>query len=407
MVRINESSQHSIEKIEGSSILRLRQRLLPLIHLDGTLALTEGEVRDNGFVVVCQVGSQHFGVIVDEVFDTEEIVVKPVAPLLRDIRMFSGNTILGDGKVIMILDPNGLATTMRLANADRQEAEEHEGPRKERTTTLLAFRAEGAAPKAVPLSLVDRLERVEPDKIEVLNDKCMIQYLGKLMPLVTTSCGMPPRDRSLEVIVFSDHENYLGLVVESILDIEDCEIRVASDSHHESCIGTAIVNGKATEVLDIAYFLRAVYPDLFSEDQDPYAAAPTEEKERRMQLLLVDDSAFFRNLVGPLLASHGYAMTVVGSADDVLKHFDAGNRVDVVVSDIEMPGMDGYQLLAQLKKHENAHAVPVIALTSHCTDADRERGKAAGFSGYVAKLDKERLLSTINSVLRDDEEMAA
>lgn len=405
LVRIGRDA-HSIETIEGTRILRLRQRLLPLINLDDTLGLREGHESGASFVVVCQVGNQQFGLIVDEVYDTEEIVVKPVAPLLRDIRMFSGNTILGDGKVIMILDPNGLATTMRIASHEREDAEERESALMERKTTLLAFQSDDEAPKAVPLSLVDRLERVEPDQLEVLNDKVVVQYLGRLMPLITTDCERPPMDQNLDVIVFSDHGNHVGLVVNQILDIEDCEIRISEDAHHVSCIGNAIVGDKATEVLDVAYFLKQVYPDLFSEDQDPYERRAANAEDSRLQLLMVDDSAFFRNLVGPLLASHGYNMTVVGSAEEVLAHYDAGHRVDLMVSDIEMPGMDGYQLLAELQKHPTAHSVPVVALTSHCTEADVERGKAAGFAGYVAKLDKERLLSTINTIVAG-EEMAA
>ena len=118
-------------------------------------------VQDETFIVVTQVGNYTFGIMVDRVFDTEEIVVKPVAPILRHIEMFSGNTILGDGSVIMILDPNGIASAsgdVTLAETARGEAATVQATKAEDKMALLLFRAGGGAPKAVPLSLVTRLE---------------------------------------------------------------------------------------------------------------------------------------------------------------------------------------------------------------------------------------------------------
>ena len=109
LVRTTANSEHGIEVINNAPVLRLRDRLLPLVSLRQLLRLGEEDGRTETFIVVTQVGTYTFGIIVDRVFDTEEIVVKPVAPILRHINMFSGNTILGDGSVIMILDPNGIA----------------------------------------------------------------------------------------------------------------------------------------------------------------------------------------------------------------------------------------------------------------------------------------------------------
>lgn len=411
LVRINETSEHRIEMIDGSKILRLRQRLLPLINLDGTLALegsAEGE-RD-GFVVVCQVGTQLFGVIVDQVFDTEEIVVKPVAPILRDNRMFSGNTILGDGRVIMILDPNGLATTISARPSEKEELKEADAAERARKTTLLSFEVDEQPPQAVPLSLVDRLENFSADRFEILNGKVMVQYRGQLMPVVTTDCKRPAHTQAQQVIVFSDSGQYLGLAVDRIVDINDAEIRTSVDEHEENIMGNAVIGDKATEVLDIAYYMRVTYPDLFSEEQAPYATREERQKQadedKPYSMLLVDDSSFFRNLVGPLLASHGFKMTVAKSGTEVLELLEQGAKFDIAVSDIEMPEIDGYGLLAKMKRHPSTCDMPVIALTSHCTEADRQKGMKAGFSGYVAKLDKSALIKAINHALQEMEKAA-
>src|SRR5262249_14488051 len=139
------------------------------------------------YIIVSQVGDQIFGIIVDEVFDTEEIVVKPVASILRNISMFCGTTILGDGSVIMIVDPNGIAATIRSANVDERRdtaITDDRHVQAQDQTALLVFRAGGNEPKAVPLSLVTRLEEIEVERIESSNGRPMVQYRGKLMPLV-------------------------------------------------------------------------------------------------------------------------------------------------------------------------------------------------------------------------------
>src|ERR1700709_2208526 len=143
---------------------------------------------ENGFIVVTQVGNQTFGIVVDGVFHTEEIVVKPMSTKLRHIDMFSGNTILGDGAVIMIIDPNGIAKALGTSVAASHEiADENAAMRAsaaEQLTSLLVFRAGSAEPKAVPLELVTRLEEIAADKIELSNGRYMVQYRDQLMPLV-------------------------------------------------------------------------------------------------------------------------------------------------------------------------------------------------------------------------------
>ena len=158
LVRARANSEHRIERIKDTAVLRLRNKLLPLMHLKKLLKIDDGTSSDpeNGFIVVTQVGNQTFGIVVDGVFHTEEIVVKPMSTKLRHIDMFSGNTILGDGAVIMIIDPNGIAQGARRRRPvqprdlgrERRRARRARG---EQLTSLLVFRAGSAQPKAVPL----------------------------------------------------------------------------------------------------------------------------------------------------------------------------------------------------------------------------------------------------------------
>jgi two-component system chemotaxis sensor kinase CheA len=171
LVRASADSEYQIERLHGTPVLRLRNRLLPLVSLERLLTLERTEEpQSETYVVVTQVGTYSFGIMVDRVFDTEEIVVKPVAPILRHISLFSGNTILGDGSVIMILDPNGIAAatgeaTMAASGQSAETALASHQSGADRMALLL-FSAGADTPKAVPLSLIARLEEFDVGQIE-------------------------------------------------------------------------------------------------------------------------------------------------------------------------------------------------------------------------------------------------
>ena len=150
------NSEHRIERIKDTAVLRLRNKLLPLMHLKKLLKIDDGSSSDpeNGFIVVTQVGNQTFGIVVDGVFHTEEIVVKPMSTKLRHIDMFSGNTILGDGAVIMIIDPNGIAKALGAAGSAQPSDR-----RRERRLRASAARADDLAAGVSPAPISPRRSR--------------------------------------------------------------------------------------------------------------------------------------------------------------------------------------------------------------------------------------------------------
>ena len=322
LVRVKAGgSEHRIERIKDTPVLRLRNKLLPLIHLSKLLRLgaqPDQEI-ESGFVIVTQVGNQSFGVVVDGVFHTEEIVVKPMATKLRHISAFSGNTILGDGSVIMIIDPNGIAETfgasasyVTAANAADAagRAKHQEG---QETTSLLVFRAGKSEPKAVPLSLVTRLEEIDVRTIEMSNGRHLVQYRGHLMPLIRISDDIRIKtDGTQPLLVFSDGGRSMALVVDEIVDIveEVLDIQVASE--REGVLGSAIIKGEATEILDVGHFLPMAFADWF-RSKDSSGNATTG------RLLFVEDSAFFRNMLTPVLRAAGYQVTSAGGGEEALR----------------------------------------------------------------------------------------
>lgn len=403
LVRAAANSDTTVEQIKDTPVLRLRNRLLPLVSLRKLLKLESSEEQANqpgqgSFIVVAQVGTYSFGIMVDRVFDTEEIVVKPVAPILRDISMFSGNTILGDGSVIMILDPNGIASASGQINATQgdqaEQAQVRDGHSGEKVPLIL-FRAGTAAPKAVPLALVARLEEIDRKTIERSNDRHMVQYRGQLMPLVAMQEGMEmPVDGRQPVLVFSDRQRSMGLLVDEIVDIVEDRLEVELSSGNPGRLGSAIVAGKATDIIDTGYYLNQAFADWFGDKNAVFG----EETSRR--LLLVDDSPFFRNLIAPLLSSAGYDVMTASSADQALKLCDQG-QYDVIISDIEMPGMSGFEFAEALKKNERWRDTPLVALSSHSSPKDIARGRKVGFDDYVAKFDRDALLQTLSEAFSE------
>jgi two-component system, chemotaxis family, sensor kinase CheA len=392
LVRARSGSEHHIERIKDTPVLRLRDKLLPLTRLSTLLGDKEADDVASGFIVVTQVGSQTFGIVVDAVFHTEEIVVKPMSSRLRHIAMFSGNTILGDGAVIMIIDPNGVAqafggtVTSQTATTDTGKDTTAAA---EQTTSLLVFRAGSSQLKAVPLALITRLEEIDARKIELSNGRHMIQYRGHLMPLVTPSESVRIKNEGAQpLLVFSDGNRSMALVVDEIVDIVEDRLDIQVGSDNPGVLGSAVIKGQATEIIDVGHFLPLAFEDWFRRKE----AAP---RARARSVLLIDDSPFFRNMLVPVLQAAGYGVTACASAQEALALLKDGNAFDVAITDIEMPEMDGFAFAEAVRADARTADLPVIALASVVSAESVERGRQAGFHDFVAKFDRQGLIAAL------------
>jgi len=394
LVRAQTNSEHRIERIKNTPVLRLRNKLLPLIHLKKMLDIdTTGSSSEpeDGFIVVTQVGSQTFGIVVDGVFHTEEIVVKPMSTKLRHITMFSGNTILGDGSVIMIIDPNGIAQAIGTSGPApaEEETEAQRNATTVKTVSMLVFRAGSPELKAVPLSLVTRLEEIDCKKIEVSNGRHLVQYRGHLMPLVRVNDEVKVRgDGAQPLLVFSDNGHSMGLVVDEIVDIVEDKLDIEVSSDVPGVLGSAVIKGQATEIIDVGYFLPLAFEDWFHRKEMSVEALT-------QPLLLVDDSAFFRNMLTPVLRAAGYDVTAVGGGDEALALLKKGQQFEIIVSDIEMPGMNGFEFAEAVRGDPRTAQIPIIALSAVTAPATIERGRQAGFHDFVAKFDRQGLIAAL------------
>jgi two-component system chemotaxis sensor kinase CheA len=263
---------------------------------------------------------------------------------------------------------------------------------------LLVFRAGSRTPKAVPLSLVARLEELDVTTIEQAGGRDVIQYRGQLMPLVKANDNVTFRAQGLQpILVFADDDRNMGLAVDEIVDIIEDRLDVEISRENPGIIGTSIIAGKASEVVDVGYYLNCAFGRLVKRRK----ADAANSQARR--LLVVDDSPFFRNMLKPLLTAAGYDVTLVPSPSEALKLRESGTLFDIIISDLDMPEMDGFSFAESVKAQGPWSQTPIIALSGHADEKSRKKGKKSGFVNHVAKFDQESLLNIL-ATLADNEE---
>lgn len=405
MVHVRPNSGYSIEMLNRSPVMRLRNKLLPLVCLSKVLGLQSAEddrFLKNAYVVICNVGGFDFGVVVDRVYDTEEIVVKPVAPLLQHISIYGGCTILGDGSVIMILDPNGLANStgdMHLESGKTVTEELHHEKFSQKQIGFLLFRSGGSdVQRAVPLDLVARLEEIKKDDVEFQSSGIpVVQYRGSLMRLITLEGnGLGEADESglYQVIVFNYDGRMIGLVIDEIIDTVQERLDIKMPSGDKKTIGSMVFNGRTTEIVDTGYILTETIGQMLVANDD----GPPREAGGRT-ILLVDDSPFFRNLNAPYLSACGFSVLTAEGPDEAFRIMERSDRIDLIISDIEMPEVNGIQFAERCRGDKTYQNIPMIAYTSNMKADMVQKGMAAGFRAYVSKTDREGLLREVSSLL--------
>lgn len=274
LVRLDLTHEEAgLEEVYGAPVYRLRGRLLPLVFLKRELQLGSAVPAPDQqvTVIVLQSEGHRFGLVVDEVHDTEEIVVKPVGSLLKGIPAFAGATILGDGKVALILDVAGLAMMSGVAAKlrERQPVEEAPAPvaANPDEKSLLLFHMGGAEHMAIPLDLVTRLEKFPRSRVEHSGGREVVQYDGSIMPLVRVAefvegCSSSAETgETLNVVVHHARQQPVGLVVGQIKDIVTAPLRVQDVTRQRGLLGSAVVNNQITGVLDLPAILKAARPE--------------------------------------------------------------------------------------------------------------------------------------------------
>jgi two-component system chemotaxis sensor kinase CheA len=287
LVRLEgEQARRQIEFIHGAPVYRLRGQLLPLAYLNRELKIKEQLESDLAAVniVVLQADGHPFGLVVDEINDTEEIVVKPLGKQLKGVASFAGATIMGDGRVALILDVLGLAQRANVVSEVRDRTLSEKVAQAHKTAnarqTLLLFDAGQGSRMAIPLSMVARLEEFPPSSVEHAGAQEVVRYRGQILPLIRVSKHVPAvcetagqQQELMQVVVYSEQGRSVGLVVGRINDIVDESITVKRHACGNGIFGSVVIQDKVTDLLDVQSVIRAADPFFYATMADNKAAA--------------------------------------------------------------------------------------------------------------------------------------
>ncbi|MCP4023924.1 MAG: response regulator [Desulfobacteraceae bacterium] len=357
-------------------------------------------------IAVVSAGAFKYGLVVDNLHDSEEIVVKPVGRHLKKCAAYAGATIMGDGKVALILDISNLAQIAELsaiseASQMAKSAEDELEAGKDKAA-LLTFRNDESEYLAAPLNLVERIERIKTTDIEQIGDRKVIQYRGGALPLYEISqvadFNTLPKREQQEVIVFKVKERELGLMVTPPVDALEVNLELdESTLRQKSITGSMIINDHTTLLVDIFELVKELNPEWFAKEAE-IKAEMSEDGEKI--ILFAEDSAFFRNQVKAFMLEDGFK--VIEAEDgliawELLK--ERVDEIDIVVTDLEMPNMDGFELTSKIKTDPLYNHLKVIALTSLASEAHIEQGKTVGIDEYEIKLDREKLMKIVRQHL--------
>lgn len=432
LVSLDQYSKESIEYINGKPVLRLRDRIISV--LDSQALFNEEKKIDssNKLMAILSSGSSYYGILLDQIHDTEEVVIKSVSSVLKKSGIYSGNTILGDGQVIMILDPAAIARKFNIQKEVSQLDIDAQDDRKSTIQTerasMLVIKSGGDTYKAIPLELVSRLQLFDTASVTHSANKMVVKFNEKLIQLCFVDADTQTLSSSnVTTLILSDDrsESAMGLIIDDVVDIIEGELDISLSTTRPGILGSMILGDYTVDIIDVAHFLQETQVNWFSamthsnssyvpihlenikevisDSEDHYSNNVQFIKEVKpsiQRVLIVDDSNFFRVMLCNILKASGYQVTVVEDAYGAIKLHDEGKHYDIILSDIEMPGMDGFEFVEKMKDNSSWKNIPFIAITSHNTPKDIEYGYKKGFSQYIGKFNKDELVRALNSVLQ-------
>ncbi|MBN2705664.1 MAG: chemotaxis protein CheW [Deltaproteobacteria bacterium] len=461
LVRIGAAQvKERIERVGDSEVMPLRGELIPLIRLGTVLGIesrildpvtgkeitdrrkliadrrspassVEGKVllpdpadqpqnrsgRDRRYragsdlnIVVVSAGSFKYGLVVDDLHDSIEIVVKPLDRHLKHLTSYAGATIMGDGRVALILDVAGIARMAELTSmAGSQRAQElaensQAGHDKDRQALLLF----GNGPEetcAVPLDIVERVEQIDFKDIEIKSGQKVIKYRGGSLPLFTLSdvseVSKLDAEMDLVVIVFTVAEREIGLLASQPVDTVEIRTAIDHDTLRATGImGSAIIKEQTTLIIDIYELVETLKPDWFKrllKKEKRRQGRQSKSDPAVKRILLVEDSDFFRSQLQKYIEDE--ERQCVTAADGLIAWNWLQENPDeaaLIITDIEMPNMDGFELCRRIRNDSRFDHIKIIAVTSLAADEHLAKGKEVGIDDYQIKLDKEKLLASID-----------
>ena len=390
-----DSPDKHIEHVQGTPVYRRRGSLLPIAYLNQVLGLEPAERSEAVSIVVLQAEDRQFGLVVDGINDTQEIVVKPLGKQLKGLSFYAGATIMGDGRVALILDVLGIGQRSGVL-AEGQEQARAVAEQKTRSETeqqrLLLFRTGSFDRVAVPLSLVARLEEFPQSAIEHAGGGQVVQYRNRILPLVSLRAvlepGAPDPEQApdpVQVVVFNDGDHSVGLVVDQILDVAEEAVTVRQKSNRKGLLGAAVVGKRVTDFLDLSYVIHTTTENWFQG---------TGGRANNKSILVAEASAFSRSLIRGGLDMAGYRVLEAANLEEAIRALEQ-DSVDVVVAALNLPPGGTTALLGAMRGRPEWEKIPVLALADSAEEVQATAVPPGGFQGCQAKFDGNAMLESV------------
>lgn len=396
LIRIDgDSSGKHIEYVHGTPVYRRRGSLLPIAYLNQVLGLQSADRAEALSLVVLQAEDRQFGLVVDGINDTQEIVVKPLGKQLKGLTLYAGATIMGDGRVALILDVLGIGQCSGVFGGVREparSADKHKVQPDIEQQRLLLFRAGSFDRLAVPLSMVARLEEFPQSAIEYAGGGQVVQYRDRILPLVSLrnvlEPGSPGNELSVDpvqVVVFNEGDVSVGMVVDQILDVAEEAVTVRQKSDRKGLLGSAVVGKKVTDFLDLNEVIRAVEGN-WSESVD--------EHTNCKKILVLDASTFSRGMIRGNLDMAGYSVLEAGDLAEAIRRLEQ-HPVDVIVAALDLQQDGSSALLTSMRGRPEWATIPVLALVDSAGLDRASSARSAGFRECHAKSDSALVLDAV------------
>lgn len=387
IIEIEKADDPRLSELQGVVVLRLGDDIVPTAELRRLTLGTRNPAAEHAEVRLAlrmRAGVGSFAILVDNIVDVQEIVLKPLPPQLDDLSLFSGSTILGDGSVVLVLDSSGLGAALGMPKADSARINPQlDAWTPPATTRVVVFRDGGGVAKALPLSVVSRIQNITASEIQMADGAAMVQVNNRLVPLVRI--GHERLDHSLArplaVLLLHEGSELVGIAVDEIVDIVDDELKLEIAGRSQGVLGIAVLRGEATEVLD-AFF----YIDLGRQSRRAQSKA-----ERSAKILIADGSDFYREMIGDVLRESGHVVACVASAAEILTALAHDGGYDALLIDLDLACKSDGELARQINIAAPKVKPALIGLDDHGGEGAQARARSAGLAGVVGKFDRPSL----------------
>lgn len=410
IIQYDDKAIENILQVDGEQVYQLRDQLVALLDLRDALGMDNNFQRTKqSCLVILQYRKHQFGAIVDRVLGIQEIIVRATPKLLANCGVFSGHTVLGTGNVSLILDIHGLVNKLSLRFVDSKKPKNGRAANPNGAATasptknlpkqkMVVFSYSDNEFFAIPLELVAIIERISLDSIrnvgskeycQIKNETISVMRLDSFLPITAFNeenkdcCLIRPAAVTYPIGVLTGPNI-------SVIEVDDnFESRL---DDNQGIVGTFLHNGNLVMLLDVFSVFEKHAPDKIKRQ---------DEKTRSAKILVAEDSLFFRKLINQYITREEWTIEVVEDGVEAWERLCAEpNRYDLVISDINMPRMDGFQLATKIREDKRFDQLPLVALTTLSDDHFREKGLSLGFDRYVIKIDKNHVRSTVAECLQ-------